>query len=100
VRALLLARAFGVVVDVVAELRADDDLVANVAECLVEDGFGIAAGVGVGGIEEGDPEVKGTAQEGNAVGAVADAPPGGADGPDAEASDGLISLRPPQNTFV
>src|ERR1051325_781695 len=74
----------GVVVEVVAELRADDE-VAALGEERLQHRFAAAIAVGVGGVDVVDAEVEaGTDQvAGLLVGVVA--PPPGGEGPSSEA---------------
>jgi hypothetical protein len=75
-------------VEVVADLRGDDDLVALRGEGLGDELLAVAVAVGVGGVEERDAEVVRLVhqRDGLALGEVA--PPAGGDGPKAEADLG------------
>ena len=88
VRPLDVALALPRRVDVVAELRRDRDVVADVAERLCEQRLAAALAVGVGRVEERDAEVVRLAQERDRrlVGVLA--PPAGRDRPEAEADLG------------
>ena len=84
--AFLMADARGeLVVEVVAELGGDDQVVAAVAEDFGQDFLAVALAVGVGGVEEVDAQVEGVFEEGGALFLGDFAPPSGGDGPDAEA---------------
>ena len=84
-REFLVAVPFAVViVEIVAELRGDNDTVADVAERVCEDHLALALSICVGGVEERDPGIVGFSQQLDAALIVLNAPPAGADGPEAE----------------
>ena len=76
------------VVEVVADLGGNDDVVSLLGEGLDEDFFAVALSVGVGGIEEGDAEFSGFLEEADGVGFVDLTPPAGGYGPEAKADFG------------
>ena len=86
--AFLVSDARNVVVEVVAELGADDNFVAMFGQGLGKDFFAVALSVGVGGIEEGDAELGCFLEQADAIGFVDFAPPAGGDGPETEADFG------------
>ena len=82
---LAVAVAGSRVVDVVAELGGDDQVVAPVAEDAGQDLLAVAVAVGIGGVEEVDAQLHRVFQQGGALGVLQPPPPVGGDGPDAEA---------------
>src|SRR5207237_1964313 len=87
----LAAGALRVVVEVVAELRADDE-VGPFGEERLEHRLAAAVAVGVGGVDVVDAEVEAGADQvaGLLVGVVA--PPAGGDGPGPEAELGNTKI--------
>ena len=83
-----------VIVEVIADLGADDDVVSLLGEGLDQDFFTVALAIGVGGVEEGDAEFGGFLKESNGVGFVDIAPPYGGDGPEAEPDFGEGQVGP------
>ena len=67
---ILAGDAVGMVVDVVAKLRADDDLVAMLAQRFVQDRFCVAAVVGVCRVEERDTSFVGGSNDLDALGLI------------------------------
>src|SRR4030067_946117 len=90
---LVAGALVAVAVEVVAELGADDDLVATLSQCIGQHRLALAVAVDIGGIEEGDAQVVGAAEEVYAVPLVGDPPPGGAHRPHAEADGGKAQVR-------
>ena len=85
-RTLSMPLARRVCVEVVAELRCDHDLVALLSQRLRKNLLRVPDAVGVRGVEEVDPEVKGPHQQGDSLILVYLAPPVGAYRPGAEAN--------------
>ena len=93
-RDFALAAAFvAVLVEVVADLGGDDDLVALVGEGPGDEFLAVAVAVGVGGIEEGDAEIERLVHERDGFAFGEGAPPAGGDGPETEADFGDADFR-------
>src|SRR5579862_3754090 len=93
VRALALAGLDArVIVEIVAELGAVDELVPLCAKGFAQDGFADAVAVDIGGIVEGDPKIVGLAQEAKTNLVIGDAPHGRTDCPNAEADHGNAQI--------
>ena len=80
------------VVEVVAELGGDDQVVAAVAQHFGQDFLAVAFAVGIGGIKEVDAKLDGVLQQFGALLLGNLAPPGGGHGPDAEAYLGKFQV--------
>ena len=79
-------------VEVVAELRADYDVVALPLEGLGQDLLAVAEPICVGGVEQVDAVVERLDQQVDGQGLLDLPPPAGADGPDSEShlGDGQV----------
>ena len=83
-----LSRRVGV--EVVAEFRADDYLVAMLLEGLGKDLLPIAQSIGVTGVKKVHAQIEGLDQKVDPLGLLDLSPPVRADGPDAEAYFGYV----------
>ena len=83
-RALFVAFADDVRIEVVAELGADDNFVALLLERLCQDLFAVAFAVGVAGVEEVDAQVERAPKQSDALRLFNLAPPISCDSPHAK----------------
>jgi hypothetical protein len=90
--ALALALA-GEMVEVVADLGGDHDLIAPGLEGLGDQPLASPVAVGVGGVKEGDSQVERFLHEGDGLFVGVIAPPAGAEGPEAESDLGNAYVR-------
>ena len=97
---LRMALSRGIGVEIVAEFRADYDLVAMLLEGLGKDLLPIAQPIGIAGVKKVHPPIEGLDQKVYPLGLLDLSPPVRADSPDAEAYFGDVEISGAKLTIL